>query len=127
MLVDLKVTIDVDATGDSVDSPDWWPGFCYLEAIILDFGTLAANMDFVLTTVGHGTQTFFTKENQGAADAIWYPRVKCVDGADASALADADGNAYTRILLDSPPIITTADGGVSLSGVMWLIVDVPER
>jgi len=128
MLHDVKIAITTDVNGDSADKPAYWPGLCYLEKIILDFGDLAVNMDFVMTTAGHGvTETFFTKANQAAADAIWYPRLLANDAADASAIAATDGNAYWRILLDGIPTVTTAQGGNAKSGVIWLVVDVPAR
>lgn len=129
MLGDMKVSVTVDAAGDGTGEPDWWPGPCYVEAVVLDFGDLALNMDISIAAViaGGVSETFFTKANQGAADAIWHPRQKKHDGADASALADADGNAYGRYLLMGKPTVTIADGGVSKSGVVYIIVDIPKR
>ncbi len=124
MLHDVQIAITTDGSGNSVDSPSYWPGEGYLVAIFLDVGTLAADMDFTMTsTLRELARTFFAKTDQTNADAVWYPRERQDDGADASALADGDGNAYDLILLDGIPIITTADGGNTTSGVIWFIVD----
>ena len=123
MLHDLKVSVTTDALGDGTGTPEFWPGMGRLEAVVLDFGTLDANMDITITSAGHGvTQTLLSKTNQGAADAIWYPRVKGVDAADGSALADGDGNAYQEPIVDGPPTVTVADGGNVQAGVFHLLV-----
>ena len=130
MFFDMKFNMICDANGDATVVADvapgpWWPGPCYLRQVILDFGTLDANMDISITTTKYGaTITHFTKTDQGAADAIWYPLLKAHDGVDASALADGDGGAYRPILLSGPPSVIVADGGNVQVGEIYLIVDV---
>ena len=131
MLFDMKFNLVTDVNGDvtvvaGVGSGPWFPGLCYVEMIILDFGNLDVNMDISITTVAHGVVvTHFTKTDQAAADAVWFPMTLGHDAADASQLAVGDGNAYKRIVLDGPPSVVLADGGNVQTGQLYIIVDVP--
>lgn len=98
-----------DAAGDlTVTSALTYTG--YVEKVVLDFGTWDALMDIALSFENTGvSELWFTKTDQGAADAIWYPRANAVDGADAAAFTAENATKY--FCLGQQIKLVLADGG----------------
>ena len=109
----VHIALTTDASGDAtVTTTPRYTGF--IEKVELNFGTLAADMDFAMTIEGSTSQAFLTVTDQAAADAVWYPRVNLVDGADAAAFAAENAGKY--YLANEALKVTVAQGGNAKSG-----------
>ena len=85
----------------------------YVEKIELNRGDWAANMDFTFTIDGITSQGLLVKANQGAADAVWYPRHTGNKATDATAFT----NRATKYFLNNETVkMVLAQGGDTKTG-----------
>jgi hypothetical protein len=87
-----------------------------LYAVIVAFGTLAANTDITLTTTGaDGAATLLTLTNL-TAGGTFYPRKLVQDAVGADIAGE-----YTVPLIDGKPTLAVTDGGNAKSGAVTLV------